>query len=327
MPPKIPLSGRDLGLLRRRSTWVNLGLDLGWRLDGRRPAPVALSWPLPVEASRIRIRWPARYGWQSAARLVGPYVDGLQALVELERTAIAQPGGNIVVFEFELDGVAFPVALDYEDRPVLHETVDEYPLYLKLEHLREGYGRDHVVPGGYVSNRPELYRHFHRLRRYGLQRPPVYDVYGRFSLKYSPEVRKRALDVLEAQRAFSFEGGLELLVWSEYMRQVTRARVCLDLPGRGPFSCRFIEYLAVGACVIGPEHRTMLHVPLEDGVHVTFVRDDFSDLVEAAEGLLGDEERRHRLSRGAADYFDRYLRPEQLASYCLDRCVGVARTL
>jgi glycosyltransferase involved in cell wall biosynthesis len=102
------------------------------------------------------------------------------------------------------------------------------------------------------------------------------------------------------------------------MDEMCRARVCLDLPGRGEFCYRLVEYLAVGACVIGPELETALPRPLESGVHLVRVPRDLDGLVDACERLLSDSDLRETISRNAAEYFDRYLALEQLGGYYLD---------
>ena len=106
--------------------------------------------------------------------------------------------------------------------------------------------------------------------------------------------------------------------WGEYMDEMCDARVCLDLPGRGETCFRLIEYLAVGACMIGPELETELPVPLETGVHLVRVPRNLDGLVHGCEQLLSDVSRREAIGRAAADYFDRYLALEQLGAYYVD---------
>jgi Glycosyl transferases group 1 len=317
--------GRNLSMVRRPGAWQGLGYQLAWSLSGPRPAPLALSWPLaPADARAIRILWPARYGWQGTGRMLAPLRRGLEALVRVETADIPQPNHNMAVVRLLVDGRSTEVGIDYEDRPLLHESADALPLVFKMQHLREGYGRDSVVPGGYVA-KSGIYRHHPALRRFGERRADKYELYGRFSLRYVPEIRRNAIARLEAQQRFRFEGGLKVVTWGEYMREVCRTQMCLDLPGRGPFTHRLIEYLAVGACVVGARHKTILHVPLEADRHIVYSREDFTDLVEVAARYLEDDGARARIAHNARDYFDRYLRPEQLAAYYLDRCLGAVR--
>ena len=314
--------------LKRPAAWRTIAADAAWRLSPRPPQPVALTWPLPPDAARTaHVRWPERYGWESESRLMTPILHGLRQVVPVELAPIPQPVGNIAVFQFVVDGTTVDVAIDHEDRTGLHEAVDDFALLFKLQHRREGYGRDTVVPGGYVASRPELYGLFPRFRELRRTATPEYDVHGRFSLNFAPEVRRRATDLLREQHEFAFEGGLKVVMWSEYMREVCRARVCLDLPGRGPFTNRLIEYLAVGACILVPDHEAVLHVPLVAGEHIAYARDDMSDLVALGRHYVVDDEARTRMSQNASDFFDRYLRPEQLASYYVHECLRVARTV
>ncbi len=102
------------------------------------------------------------------------------------------------------------------------------------------------------------------------------------------------------------------------MDEICRARVCLDLPGRGELCYRLVEYLAVGACVIGPDLVAELPVPLESGVHLLRVPRSLDGLVDGCEQLLGDVSLRRAISRSAEEYFDRYLALEQLGAYYVD---------
>ena len=54
---------------------------------------------------------------------------------------------------------------------------------------------------------------------------------------------------------------------------------------------------------------------------MAWVRDDLSDLVDTCARYVEDAERREAMARAARDYFDRYLRPEQLADYYLTACL------
>ena len=141
-------------------------------------------------------------------------------------------------------------------------------------------------------------------------------------MKWAQEIRTRAITLLSEQRGFGFEGGTKLTHWGQYMDETCAARVCLDLPGNGELCYRLVEYLAVGACVIGPELGAELHVPLQTGVHLVRVPRDLEGLVEWCERLLADEELRAALRGAAADYFDRYLALNQLGAYYLDQIAG-----
>jgi hypothetical protein len=102
------------------------------------------------------------------------------------------------------------------------------------------------------------------------------------------------------------------------MDEICDARVCLDLPGRGELCYRLVEYLAVGACVIGPELTTELPVPLESGVNLVRVPRSLEGLIYECDGLLRDDGLREAIGRAAEDYFDRYLALEQLGAYYVD---------
>jgi hypothetical protein len=314
---------QKLRRLRHPGAIAALGQDALWRLSTNGADPPELTWPIAAETARaVQVTWPV----QRADRgLLEPVCRELERLVHVTRTEMPQPDGNILVFEFAVDGTRFPVGIDYEDRTVLHERADDLPLLLKHQYAAGGYGRENVEPGGFLTLARDLYALYPRLRALRARTRPRHDLYGRFSTLYAAEVRSRAVTLLETQRRFSFRGGLEPVLWSEFVREACAARLCLDLPGRGPFCYRLVEYMALGCPVVGLRHAAEMHVPLVDGRHIAYAREDLHDLVDVAARRLADDAGLQALGRGAADYFDRFLHPRQLAAYYLDRCLVAAR--
>jgi hypothetical protein len=270
-------------------------------------------------ADGVRIRWPHAYGW----RHLGAYLDriksGIAAHVPIEHADIPQPVGNVVLFHLLDRGALRRVVIDCDDQSILNESANGADLYFKLQYLRGGYGSAHIRPGGYVCPQPSLYRHRWNWRALRAHTSPSYDVYGRFGTTHEKQdVRSRAIALLRAQDRFGFRGGTGVVWWGEYMDEMCAARLCLDLPGRGEFCYRLVEYLAVGACVIGPELATELPVPLESGVHLVRVPRGLDELVDECGRLLGDAGLRETISGAGEDYFDRYLALEQLGAYYVD---------
>jgi hypothetical protein len=244
--------------------------------------------------------------------------------VRVARLDLPQPHDGVVSFEWESDGRRYPVALDYWDYPEVNERcAAEAALIFKMQHRRGGYGLENVVPGGFVPalprGRPGLYRMLPRVRRERERRAFRCDVYGRFSVRYATETRRRAFRLLSAQSRLSYEGSLRVTGYGRYLLEAARSRVCLDLPGNGDLCHRLVEYLAIGVCVVGIRHRTELHVPLEEGRQIVYVADDLSDLVEVCERLAHDSKVREEMAREARGFFDRYLHRDQLAAYYLNQ--------
>ncbi len=312
---------RHLGYSLRAGTWVHLGRRARWRLasGSERPA-LAPSWPIPPDIrERLRVRWPARYCWAHIGALADRIKTGIAAHVPVELVEIDQPLGNVVLLEVAGLGGTGRVLIDCDDRSLLHEDGTHVDLCFKLQYSREGYGSPHVVAGGYVCPQPALYRYRSNWRALRECRPPDIDVYGRFgAAPEKQDVRARALALLGAQDRFPFRGGAVAVWWGEYMDEMCRARVCVDLPGRGELCYRLIEYLAVGACVIGPELENQLPVPLESGVHLVRTPRNLDELLDACERLLAEPERRAAIGRSAGEYFDRHLALEQLGAYYVD---------
>ena len=297
--------------------------EWSWALTGRSAAVLPPSWELDFRVlERCTLRWPARYAWPPARIWADPILAGMRSRVRVEHVEIPQPYRGIVSFEWRAGGTTAPVALDYWDHPVVDQRCAERSaVYFKMQHLAEGYGLPNVLPGGFVParprGRPELEALLRRTRRERATGRFAFDVYGRFSPTYAVKTRETAVRLLREASDIRYGGGLELVTRDRSLLETARARVCLDLPGNGDFCHRLVEYLAVGACVVAPRHRTVLHVPLEDGVHVAYAQRDLSDLAELCRRYAGDSEERERLAENARDFFDRYLHRDQLGAYYL----------
>jgi glycosyl transferase family 1 len=268
---------------------------------------------------RVRIRWPTRLNPAppSFGNFVSRIKSGIGAHARIEEADIPQPAGNVVLFHLLDRGAPRHVVIDTDDQLILNDSANHADLYFKMQYLRGGYGSAHILPGGYVCPQAALYRYrwnWRKRRAAG----PSHDVYGRFGAAGKQDVRASAISLLKAQNRFGFQGGAGAVWWGEYMDEICDARVCLDLPGRGEFCYRLVEYLAVGACVIGPELATELPVPLEHGTHLMRVPRSLEGLVDECERLVRDDSLRESISRAAADYFDRYLALEQLGAYYVD---------
>lgn len=311
--------------LERRRTfeeWKDLAIEMLWLLAPAAPSGAAPLWPLDVERlRRVVLRWPAVYEWPLIAKSVGPLCAAFRRYVPVEVTGVPQPYQGVVMLQWASDGAVYDLALDYSDSPALHEAcATKSAVYFKMQYLRDGYGEPHVLPGGFVPWHAHLYRYLPRLRAARDRQAFAYDVYGRFGLEFAREIREEAVRRLTAQSRFHYEGGLATKRYSRFLREVAQARVCIDLPGKGDFCFRLVDYLAVGACVVGPHHRTVLPAPLVDRQHIAFARDDLSDLVELCEYYLNDAPAREAMGRRARDYFDRVLHRDQLVAYYLSSC-------
>jgi Glycosyl transferases group 1 len=305
------------------SSIVTRGIDVAREAVAslRRPLrpSVAPSWRLDRAAlAGAELRWPARYGWSPTAIWLDPLVDAMAAHVRVRRAELAQTRYGVVEAEWEVAGRRWPIAFDYSDYLELDEQyASTVAVYFKMVHRVGGYGIDSVVTAGYVPSRPRYYRILAAARRERDRGRRRFDVYGRFSLAYAPQVRRRAVELLQAQERFSYEGGLRLARYSRSLREAAQARVCLDLPGNGDVTHRLPEYLGIGICVVRPRPLFEFPVPLEDGKHVVFCAPDLSDLVDVCARMASDHEAREAVARQARDYFDRYLHRDQLATYYL----------
>jgi hypothetical protein len=283
------------------------------------------TWPVSAEVrGRVSIRWPATYEWAPAGNWVDGLRSALAAQVRVSTAEIEQPYEGMVLLEVELDDQTYEVGIDYFDKDRLLDAVlGRCQLVFKMQYLAEGYGLRHVVAGGYVPGRPYLYRLLPGMRHLRRRATPRYEVYGRFGAGYAADTRRAAMDALQQQHEFRYEGSLRVQPYAAYLREAALSRVCIDLPGNGDICHRLVDYLALGCCVVRPSLRTRLHVPLEDRLNMRFVGDVESGLVSACAALVSEPVQAAEMGAAAQRYFDDYLHIDQLAGYYVDRIVAI----
>jgi hypothetical protein len=297
------------------ATWTTLAGAARWA----RAAPCSTPDPCPAPGTGIAVRWPTRYESPFAHCFTDPIREGLAALATVEPADIAQHHHGVVVTEMSDGGPAVRVAYDWEDLPAVKAAcADEVDVYFKLQYQRGGYpGHANIVPGGYVTDALFLYRNWCRLRRLRSTREPNCDVFARFGMRAGAPLRRAALELLAADGRIAFRGGTRTTLHKRYLAEMARARVCVDLPGRGPFCCRLVEGLAMGCCFVAVRHGAELPRQLRDGVEIVYCADDLSDLADLCHGLARDPERRRAIGCAAARFFDENLHPVSLAAYHL----------
>lgn len=274
-----------------------------------------LSWPLSEdELARVEVSWPSRYEWPNAVEWAGPLRDGIACHVPVADADIPQLHERIVMFQVRVEDDVHDVVLDYSDYPEYdEELLDAVPLYFKMQCPVDADAR--VLPGGFGPRSRQIYWYLRRLRRLRARAAFKFDVHGRFGADRAEDVRSRAVAMLSSQDRFAYEGGLKLHAYPSYLRDIARARVCIDLPGNGALCFRRFDYLAVGSCVIGPRPPVRLPVDPVDRRDVVYTRDDLSDLVDLCADYLADHSGREMLAANARAYFDRFLHPRQLGAY------------
>jgi hypothetical protein len=323
LAPMLGLDARRLRFLRDPGTWPELCKDgVWWALPRKAPALVP-TWPLaPETLATVRVRWPTQYENPLAAPMFDFALNRFLQHIPVERSDIPQKDSGLTTFELYIGRERHLIAIDYYDFAHVNEVVAQRcSLYFKMQHREEGYQRDNVLPGGYVAKRQLLYKFLPRLRAARVRRRFLYDVYGRFSLTFQPELRGRIAELLSSQHDFCFQGGTKMAMYSRHLRDIARSRVCIDVPGQGPLCYRLVDYLAIGSCIVGIRPKVVLPVPLEQGHHVCWIRDDLSDLVDVCRQQVVSPTAVETLARNARSYFDRYLHPDQLADYYLHSCL------
>lgn len=70
------------------------------------------------------------------------------------------------------------------------------------------------------------------------------------------------------------------------------------------------EYLAMGKCILSTKLSNDLPCPLEHGVNIHFVENSEIEMQEAIEYILSHPEYRHKLEKGAKEYWNKYGTPK-----------------
>lgn len=310
------------------ASWKHVVRERALKLAADHPSPFPPSWKLdPSDMRHVVVRWPTEYQWSEAHHWVRHLLAGMRRLVRVERQPVDQPYEGLVMIEMVVGDQSIKIAIDYGDYidRVERAALDQAALYFKMQYLREGYGSAKVVPGGYVNPAQDFYKYVAWLRSVKDRRPPRFDVYGRFGLRFAAETRRRAVEMLRAQDRFRYEGDVAIVRYSRSLEEAAQAKICIDLPGNGDFCFRLIDYLGIGACVIAPRHHTLLHVPLEDRKHIVFAREDLCDLVDLCQYYLEHDDEREAIVRHSREFFDRYLHRDQLAGYYLATSLAAIR--
>lgn len=282
---------------------------------------------------RVTIAWPHEEPSPGTHFWADQVLSGLRSNgVKIGSRRIAQiPNTFAVIAEVDDGSEVNKVVFDPDDRPeVVDELVENALVYFKMQYAETGYRDSRVVPGGYLLANNLAYRYLPLLRFLRARRSFRYDVYGRFGLRYGgQDIRTRAHEQLSARTdlryagsLFKYPGGPEKVAYRRYLFEIPRAKVCVDMPGAGALCTRLIDYLAIGACVVGPRPAVRLPAPLIDGVHVVHCAPDLSDLGDICAQLVRDDETRERVARNARDYFERHLDRRRLGRYYVDQIVA-----
>jgi hypothetical protein len=291
-------------------TWTATAGNVGWRRQASCPGPTVRRAGEPA-----LVRWPLSYEHPVAAFFVRPIREGFESIATVTEAEITQPHEGIVVIEVDHGDGPRRVALDYYDFTLVNpECAAEVDTYFKLQYQRGGYpGFENVWPGGYITDKPFLYAHWCRLRALRRRSRPTSEVFGRYSLRFGGPIRTAAIERLRSDGRLDYSGGTRRTHHTRYLREMARARVCVDLPGQGPFCCRLVEGLAMGCLIVAPRHAAEMPVELRDRVEVVYCRDDLSDLADLCAEYVQDESLREPVEAAAARYFDEHLHPARLA--------------
>lgn len=290
-------------------------------LLGLQPA-VDCPWKVDKEEiDAVEIHWPRKLEWKYAMGWVEPLFHGFRARVPVRLVDL--PRENLegtTVIEFRRSGRTYRVALNCSDYPEVVHIADAraaLDLEFKMQFRNGGYGDQRIVPGGFVANSMLIDWYVGGRRRERDRQNFDWDVYGRFGREFATEVRAKAVNMLEGQRRFHFYGGLRKVSFSKFLGEIARSRVCIDLPGNGPFCFRLVNYLAVGACIVSPPHAAIMPVPLVDRRHIVYTKPDMSDMIDLCDQYVNDAPAREAIVKHSREYYRQHLYWRSLSDYYL----------
>lgn len=291
---------------------------LYWTILGQSSPISQLTWDPPLEdLSPLEIYWPQDYQWPPASKWLQHFRAGLSSLVEVSECDIAQPFPGIAVLGLRCGDSTYLLAIDYSDNyEINHSCLNTCTVYFKLQYNPDLVSSPRVVPGGFVPGSPSIYNYLDSARQ--IADTKDIEVYGRFGSEFKPSLRQKVIDELRRDTRLDFTGGMSTVPFTQYLSEIARSRICIDLPGKGDFCFRLVDYFAVGACVISWGHSTEFPRSLKNGKHIAYADRSVSRLVDLCNYYLRDEEERAKMAQNSRKYFDQYLHKKQLAGYYIN---------
>lgn len=118
-------------------------------------------------------------------------------------------------------------------------------------------------------------------------------------------------DASSSNDLFSDVLTMHRMALSEWIEKTKRSALVFNTPAF--WDChgwKLGEYLALGKCIVSTKLSNDLPYPLEHGKNIHFVEDTEKSMREAIEYILAHPDYRHKLERGAKEYWEKYGTPE-----------------
>jgi hypothetical protein len=282
--------------------------DLQWRPDRK-------------ALDDVLIRWPSKYQWEFRKYLGDQLIEPMKRFVRVEEIDLPQPHQGVITFQFVRGDREYRVNIETSDYPPINEDAyQDCDLHFKQQFARAGYGeRDHLLPGNFMGGSSQIYRYLDRLRALRDSHRERFEVAGRFELNM--QERSGPIAILARSTEFEFHGGQGKVPFIRYVREIAQTGVSINLPSSANLTFRIFDYFAIGACIVGPPHTGTLPIPFEEGEHLVYCREDYSDIEDICVRLLGEPGERRRLIANSRRFFDRCMHRDQVAAYQLDACL------
>jgi glycosyltransferase involved in cell wall biosynthesis len=245
-------------------------------------------------------------------------------------------GDTISVLEVEIDGKKQRVFYDWADFMVdQKERADQQDaIYCKIQ----AYGD--LIPIGQTVCQMGFLDKLDSLKAIKNSNDYKYDVIGVFRTT-NLERRLKAVQIVDdmvdvkslvglQKRAdthvFPDKYKMKKMNYYDHLKLQCRSKLCLVFSGVGnkcAFSWRLTEALAMGCAIVTHKHISRLpaHEKFEKNCIIT-VEPDLSDLEEKINYYLKNEEEREKIAKAGQDYYERYLRPESMATRIIELCMA-----
>lgn len=262
-----------------------------------------------IPQSPLAIIWPSCYERPLVGWIARTLRDALSRAAVLRYEAIPQPYRACVLMHCS----GHEIVLDCHDHPDLinQDALKASSIYIKLQYSGP-YSDPRIIPGGYPVSSYQFYRYYRDFRK--LRK--IHNITGRFGLTFQAEIRRKAMDILERTPKSNCKGRVR---YSLFLKESAQSKLCLHMPGNGPFTYRVAEFTGLGTCMLSQQFTTELPTPLIPGTHYVEIAPDLSDLRDKIDYYLAHDDEREQIAAAGREYFDNALNANKLARYYVEQ--------
>lgn len=203
------------------------------------------------------------------------------------------------------------VAMDISDYTAISEEIlDSTDIYCKFM-ASEELTSNKILPLCLGAKNAKLLGTARKLYLKNLCKKDI-DVYGRYGPQtHSQSYRQKVVDMLNSS-GLNFLGGFDKIITPEYLKELVRSRISVEVPGFGVLSYRLFESMCLGAVVICKKIPVRFPNPMIDGENFVEIKPDLSDLVDKCTMVIENDTFRNKIAMNAMRYYDLNFSPESV---------------